>query len=182
MRDLTSTFQSTRPRGARPHSSVPSHHASLFQSTRPRGARPRRVCSSETLNEFQSTRPRGTRLGAVGRFGHVRHVSIHAPAWGATLFELRARRLLVVSIHAPAWGATIGDSGRECDCLVSIHAPAWGATGHIGRAKLLLFWFQSTRPRGARQLTLAVILTALGFQSTRPRGARLPGCECTWYS
>ena len=37
-----------------------------------------------------------------------KHVSIHAPAWGAT-------RLL----------AQLGDHGAG----VSIHAPAWGATG-----------------------------------------------------
>ena len=80
----------------------------------------------------------------------IMHVSIHAPAWGATapvwLDELNS----IVSIHAPAWGAT------PCLCLlplkldgfnprprmggdicyrsigpgwlVSIHAPAWGAT------------------------------------------------------
>ena len=35
----------------------------------------------------------------------------------------------IVSIHAPAWGATVGERGKEAVMpLVSIHAPAWGAT------------------------------------------------------
>ena len=33
-----------------------------------------------------------------------------------------------VSIHAPAWGATLTDGGHLMSILVSIHAPAWGAT------------------------------------------------------
>ena len=33
-------------------------------------------------------------------------VSIHAPAWGATLKILANRGIKLVSIHAPAWGAT----------------------------------------------------------------------------
>ena len=77
-------------------------------------------------------------------------VSIHAPAWGATLhrgsqgkaqkfqsthprgvrrdeFEA-AERTRDVSIHAPAWGATTGVTEIVRQALVSIHAPAWGAT------------------------------------------------------
>jgi len=44
-------------------------------------------------------------------------------------FEMRgttARHL--VSIHAPAWGATIKLQNLFLLLLVSIHAPAWGAT------------------------------------------------------
>jgi len=33
-----------------------------------------------------------------------------------------------VSIHAPAWGATVLESLKEQAIAVSIHAPAWGAT------------------------------------------------------
>jgi len=33
-----------------------------------------------------------------------------------------------VSIHAPAWGATLAGIRRRCGDGVSIHAPAWGAT------------------------------------------------------
>ena len=33
-------------------------------------------------------------------------VSIHAPAWGATIVSCRISYRFFVSIHAPAWGAT----------------------------------------------------------------------------
>jgi len=33
-------------------------------------------------------------------------VSIHAPAWGATLMYVLYKKIQRVSIHAPAWGAT----------------------------------------------------------------------------
>ena len=59
--------------------------APLFQSTHPRGVRPtssliRRVVPTP----FQSTHPRGVRLQRLCQRRHVRRVSIHAPAWGAT--------------------------------------------------------------------------------------------------
>ena len=56
------------------------------------------------------------------------HVSIHAPAWGATR-EIRICWLgALVSIHAPAWGATADRYDLLRILIVSIHAPAWGAT------------------------------------------------------
>ena len=56
-------------------------------------------------------------------------VSIHAPAWGATInFYVHKRSSNRVSIHAPAWGATNSVSGNSVGTDVSIHAPAWGAT------------------------------------------------------
>ena len=57
--------------------------------------------------KFQSTRPRGARLGDELALDYSYEVSIHAPAWGATL-RLAAHAIvdLGVSIHAPAWGAT----------------------------------------------------------------------------
>ena len=36
----------------------------------------------------------------------------------------------------------------------------------------MFFWFQSTRPRGARLIQLARLASVVLFQSTRPRGAR----------
>jgi len=64
-------------------------------------------------------------LGYEGPFG----VSIHAPAWGAT----------VLTIGAKLWTAGFNPRarvGRDLICIttyiclmeVSIHAPAWGAT------------------------------------------------------
>ena len=100
---------------------------------------------------FQSTHPRGVRLDEIRvKRGFIR-VSIHAPAWGATvsfnnptetqMFQSThprgVRRVQFldlatkqkVSIHAPAWGVTLGVStAQHGDIDVSIHAPAWGAT------------------------------------------------------
>ena len=57
-------------------------------------------------------------------------VSIHAPAWGATLEERHEAHDKDVSIHAPAWGATTLFRPHIEQFYVSIHAPAWGATNY----------------------------------------------------
>gem|GEM_PF-92077 len=121
------TFQSTRPRGARPRVSRTYIERMAFQSTRPRGARRTRARAGTTSSTFQSTRPRGARRSVRSRCIRQPHVSIHAPAWGATKSKVESAVTELVSIHAPAWGAT--------------------ATPRT----LVLWWrFQSTRPRGAR--------------------------------
>jgi len=79
----------------------------LFQSTRPRGARHHKGDELWNQQKFQSTRPRGARHFSTS--AHPRdslHVSIHAPAWGATRIEQDKSKKWLVSIHAPAWGAT----------------------------------------------------------------------------
>ena len=55
-------------------------------------------------------------------------VSIHAPAWGATIGSTVDPVVVDVSIHAPAWGATRPAIDSVGISSVSIHAPAWGAT------------------------------------------------------
>jgi len=56
----------------------------------------------------------------------------------------------MVSIHAPARGATQYGKLAMTTSVVSIHAPARGAT-EFEAIKRVSKWFQSTRPRGARQ-------------------------------
>ena len=58
------------------------------------------------IHAFQSTLPRGERHYAGCPRGAHRGVSIHAPAWGATLSSCDSEPQISVSIHAPAWGAT----------------------------------------------------------------------------
>ena len=144
-----------------------------FQSTRPRGARLGQTVRMPLGGSFQSTRPRGARQPGMWQPCAPTWVSIHAPAWGATechrgiqglsvCFNPRARvgrdaityaRGFIdylfqstrprgarrgnpdrtggpdsVSIHAPAWGATRPARRRTRKARVSIHAPAWGAT------------------------------------------------------
>ena len=78
-------FQSTHPRGVRQGRQTLKAAAFLFQSTHPRGVRrgsnPNQPYSHQA---FQSTHPRGVRH-REDRFLPVRyHISIHAPARGAT--------------------------------------------------------------------------------------------------
>ena len=101
---------------------------------------------------FQSTHPRGVRRGHTKEEGSALPVSIHAPAWGATLIlalllSLRSN----VSIHAPAWGATYGYVPVRPRMPVSIHAPAWGATLMSICSSSPATLFQSTHPRGVRR-------------------------------
>ena len=123
---------------------------------------------------FQSTRPRGARPRAHGRDRQV-HVSIHAPARGATPRNLRYIPVWIVSIHAPARGATRLTRTR----LLS--SGSFNPRARAGRDTCTLVScrheheFQSTRPRGARLCFSGRHLDECRFQSTRPRGARPEG-------
>ncbi len=83
--------------------------------------------NTDVKQTFQSTLPRGERR-TISRKKRWRHVSIHAPAWGATPLNYHHGCNTTVSIHAPAWGATRSDLSQSFHDEVSIHAPAWGAT------------------------------------------------------
>ena len=103
--------------------------AKMFQSTPPHGGRQDQYGERLSMAEFQSTPPHGGRRTIIvdkiepktgfnprPRMGGDRikaecdqcgkRVSIHAPAWGATLFLKTLGGPNHVSIHAPAWGAT----------------------------------------------------------------------------
>ena len=68
----------------------------------------------------------------------------------------------MVSIHAPAWGATMVQRYTLYIRYVSIHAPAWGAT-EVQYWPYLDFMFQSTHPRGVRLFTSGSITGHLCF-------------------
>ena len=101
-----------------------------------------------------------------------RHVSIHAPAWGATMSFPYNSSSDIVSIHAPAWGATPEAwTSRERDS-VSIHAPAWGATFGPGAHGRNVDCF-NPRPRVGGDPRRELDPSDLDlFQSTPPRGGR----------
>ena len=128
------------------------------------------------------------------------HVSIHAPAWGATRFRqvidhrskfqstlphgerrqsvtVRWSKLESVSIHAPAWGATLHvASGVEHDPV------CFNPRSRMGSDTWLLY---DCRPSlhvvsihapawGATRLTIrSKSVTCIMFQSTLPHGERL---------
>ena len=80
---------------------------------------------------------------------------------------------LGISIHAPAWGATISFRFAAFDIFISIHAPAWGATGAMRKKSEKYGLFQSTHPRGVRLIDAFKGFIDGLFQSTHPRGVRL---------
>ena len=98
-------------------------------------------------------------------------ISIHAPAWGATL-----------NIQPIAFSVRFQSTRPRGARLVSCVHPAspqqFQSTRPRGarhrRDDLPVFpqGFQSTRPRGARRVGVLLARRCPGFQSTRPRGAR----------
>ena len=148
----SASFQSTRPRGARPRLAMTSLSSLAFQSTRPRGARPRHLGFLVWVQAFQSTRPRGARHMDGVQVLAISEVSIHAPARGATWrpasrccsrgFQSTrprgARHALVDDDLLPGSFNPRAREGRDLRCggvcrcrIVSIHAPARGATEQV---------------------------------------------------
>ena len=91
------------------------------------------------------------------------------------------KKILGVSIHAPAWGATIENAIRLTKEQVSIHAPAWGATSRHWSARAHGM-FQSTRPHGARLRAVLHVGHNLSFNPRARMGrdlASTAGRTCT---
>ena len=84
----------------------------------------------------------------------------------------RAFRRTSVSIHAPAWDATVGIAANGRGFDVSIHAPAWDATSVLQRPYNVPRGF-NPRARMGRDLSWkSIIYDKRKFQSTRPHGTR----------
>ena len=122
------TFQSTRPHGARPDAYWIAAWLLEFQSTRPHGARHRRKTSTVSSVSFQSTRPHGARPASDGNGDAVAEVSIHAPTRGATCGTLMHPTTTLSFNPRAHTGRDM--SRRTCPVMygVSIHAPTRGAT------------------------------------------------------
>ena len=142
-------FQSTRPHGARHKAMNKKTQSVKFQSTRPHGARPpkrpkvysppcfnprARMGRDPTAFRQIASKPCFNPRARMGR-DLTRHnkstailVSIHAPAWGATVS--------LIDITSPTWFQSTRPHGARpvlwtnvsTRIWVSIHAPAWGAT------------------------------------------------------
>ena len=123
-----------------------------FQSTHPRGVR-RRTCQPQICRRlFQSTHPRGVRLPVMRRRFQPHHVSIHAPAWGAT----------PAGWCRPRSGGTCFNPRTRVGCDIS--------------PKTMCCWMSSFNPRtrvGCDGVGEGAGRTTRKFQSTHPRGVRL---------
>ena len=102
-----------------------------FQSTLPRGERPASNNASSGISGFQSTLPRGERLRGVLRGCFPSAISIHAPARGATMM---ARLMVSLLLY-------FNPRSRE------------GSDANWESTRDTLKTFQSTLPRGERQIT-----------------------------
>ena len=124
-----------------------------------------------------------------GSIARAEHISIHAPAKGATWRESHARRSAGISIHAPAKGATFEHNAVVCPRpdfnprsregsdpgqshykqlrAISIHVPVKGATQLLRRRVTLLQISIHAPVKGATQYTAMVVPGQL-FQSTLP--------------
>ncbi len=100
-------FQSTLPHGERRLAKILSFNEGECFNPRSRmGSDFNFEFPSRSTAMFQSTLPHGERLSLNEDTFLHQGVSIHAPAWGATLGQYQLIAIVPVSIHAPAWGAT----------------------------------------------------------------------------
>ncbi len=163
-------FQSTRPRGARLRGTGFSRRAYRFQSTRPRGARLVRRSSWIKTKNFNPRARVGRDIDNALRRTDQSYFNPRARV-GRDFLRLLLSCHRQISIHAPAWGATIDFhiAMRPCEFQSTRPRGARQAFAGICRRSAA---FQSTRPRGARRAGRSAGGQAQTFQSTRPRGAR----------
>ena len=139
------------------------------------GATPLRK-ANDYHHKFQSTHPRGVRLRGIANYSTRRVGFNPRTRVGCDQYFLSGLvDMCHVSIHAPAWGATDEEFDGDISSVVSIHAPAWGATRPTSCPMSRRKEFQSTHPRGVRQpASRSLCLAALCFN---PR-TRV-GCDVT---
>ena len=144
-----------------------------FQSTHPRGVRLSRYITKYITKSFQSTHPRGVRPAIGLPSNCTADISIHAPAWGATV--------LVILNRAPRLDFN-PRTRVGCDHFIviilsvlqkfqSTHPRGVRLAYEIPQAGLKVF--QSTHPRGVRLSRYITKYITKSFQSTHPRGVRL---------
>ena len=84
------------------------------------------------MSDF-NPRSRGGSDNSEPDAGEDQHISIHAPAEGATPKVMPCLVNEPISIHAPAEGATSDIHPIPAIITISIHAPAEGATHGRGK-------------------------------------------------
>ena len=120
-----------------------------------------------------------------------RNISIHAPAWGATIDQVHFLALQFISIHAPAWGATVRSS-RKVLCALNFNPRSrmgsdnndiqhsvpdshFNPRSRMGSDhphdvfQYVSSIFQSTPPHGERQYHHGHYLLATYYFNPRPR-------------
>ncbi len=148
----SSSFQSTHPHGVRHLLEGTVWRRCKFQSTHPHGVRPPLLTRHGAPSGFNPRTRMGCDFMREERLKEAR-VSIHAPAWGATVAKCRPSCVLTSFNPRTRMGCDTSQRSPRpyllcfnprtrmgCDIAlysmlfpssVSIHAPAWGATIHL---------------------------------------------------
>ena len=163
-------FQFTLPRGERPLAAFALCTIDQFQFTLPRGERHPALKKPSGSNGFNSRSRVGSDLSGPLLTAGV-NVSIHAPAWGATVETQAAGELRWVSIHAPAWGATRLAVSTSERVMFQFTLPRGERHGRFKRGSQT-GKFQFTLPRGERPRATGPKGSDMKFQFTLPRGER----------
>ena len=185
-------FQSTHPHGVRHGWNVETVKHILFQSTHPHGVRHNLTVCKTAHPLFQSTHPHGVRQRTPGGF-YTLFCFNPRTRMGCDCRGRLERPKGHVSIHAPARGATkLGRRSTVCWRFQSTHPhgvrPRTGFGRRIGkrfnprtrtgcdfrnrREFKEYFWFQSTHPHGVRPSKTIVFSTTSSVSIHAPaRGA-----------
>ena len=192
---VINAFQSTPPRGGRPFVDRPQKLKFVYFNPRPREGGD--GCRDDGYHRRLSISIHAPARGATPCRGKSRGDTWHfnpRPREGGDYIFGAIIDTIIISIHAPARGATTiwraatttypyfnprpreGSDGGVCErCgghnAISIHAPARGATALMS-SDISGEGFQSTPPRGERQLYQRERFDTFKFQSTPPRGER----------
>ena len=102
--------------------------AKEFQSTLPHGERLIVIMTAAIFGTFQSTLPHGERPKYPCSKDQRDKISIHAPAWGATILKPVPIALFKFQSTPPHGERPDHRIQEERPYYISIHAPAWGAT------------------------------------------------------
>ena len=120
------TFYNFNPRSCvgSDHTVKEVHHSAEISTRAPRGERRAGNGFAPCTNWlFQSTLPRGERHGICPELLMAMIISIHAPTWGATLYQLQHGQSRLILIRTTARGATASTLPSFLFHRISIHAP-----------------------------------------------------------
>ena len=116
---------------------------------------------------FNPRSPHGEQRQSLDTSSYHGHISIHAPAWEATIQLFRYQPGLYISIHAPAWGATSRPISSPLIYSYFNPRPRMGSDIFFVSIGMVQGTFQSTPPHGERHLCF--LLPFWGIHNFNPR-------------
>ena len=171
--DALHIFQSTRPSWGATHTLEYNFAAVSISIHAPRVGRDQADGADCTGDlHFNPRAPCGARRSSdtisirASRFQSMR------PVWGATRIFCRTARAVFISIHAPAWGATLPACPQACPAAFQSTRPR-GARLRVCNNLYHLLHFNPRARVGRDSIGITTSEADAVFQSTRPRGARL---------